>query len=83
MYKKHVCEKVHPGVSHESWSKKQQEKIKKLIENPSKPNPSDTSRIGNIRKRAEDWWKSQTKVKPMELKHGGKTKHFRGNKQHD
>ena len=50
------------------------DQIKEKIENT----PSD-----KIKKRAEDWWKSQTKIKPMELKHGGKTKHFRGNKQHD
>jgi len=92
MYKKHVCEKVHPGVSHEAWRQKQQDDIIKSTENTgTKPNPVDTEdppakkkktnkkkkvfEIPNdVKKKAEDWWKKQKKIQPMEYNHGGKTK---------
>jgi hypothetical protein len=84
MSKKHVCKEVHPGVSHESWSKEQQKEINKTIENPTvKTNPSDTSKTTtknkfeiavDIKEKAREWLKKNSKVKPMELKYGGKTK---------
>ena len=90
MSKKHVCKEVHPGVTHSDWRQTHQEAIIKSTENTgpkSNPieetNPSDTSKTTikdkfeiavDIKEKAREWLKKNSKVKPMEYKYGGKTK---------
>jgi len=90
MYKKHVCEKVHPGVSHEAWRQKQQDDIIKstestgpketIKEDPTKKKKKTSKKKiefeipSNIKKKAEEWLKKNSKIKPMEYNYGCKTK---------